>query len=494
MNLSLFFLLISIEYTISNKNWFSISKRFLSSFKMSNSKASSLATFSIEIPSWEILQTTIKSTKTGENISKESELRAKGYGKPHVDASLRLHNLPEGSTPRLTFFRDTAGWCPYCQKVWMFIEEKKIPCKIEKINMRSYGDKPQSYLKLFPNGLLPAIILDDQRLTESLDIMLTLDSAFSPADGYIQMWPSQSSSEASRALSLMRLERDLFSRWCSLVFRPPTAASKRRFLDGLDDVNRELSVTEGPWFLTFLSIVDLTYLSHIERMCASVSFWTGIKIRGSGRWPAIDRWFDAFEDRPSYLATKSDYYTHVMDIPPQYGPGYFAEEQNEYTSKILGEDGSWKLPLPPFQSSDLEPISNKIDPGDEGSRHEAAIRIANNFDAIIRFALRGAGQPGKKQFSAPLADPYATPALEFFDDMDLTLRYLVNALIYGYQNIPEPLILSGRNNEDISKIKKTLKVSLEYLRDRVGVPRDLSYPAARQLRAYLNWVIDNNFL
>lgn len=32
--------------------------------------------------------------------------------------------------------------------------------------------------------------------------------------------------------------------------------------------------------------------------------------------------------------------------------------------------------------------------------------------------------------------------------------------------------------------------SLAYLRDRVGVPRDLPLPAARQLRAHLNWVMD----
>ena len=35
--------------------------------------------------------------------------------------------------------------CPYCQKVWLQLEEKQIPYTLEKINMRCYGPKPPSY-------------------------------------------------------------------------------------------------------------------------------------------------------------------------------------------------------------------------------------------------------------------------------------------------------------------------------------------------------------
>jgi glutathione S-transferase len=35
--------------------------------------------------------------------------------------------------------------------------------------------------------------------------------------------------------------------------------------------------------------------------------------------------------------------------------------------------------------------------------------LCRNEEAVARFAARGAGQPGRKRYSAPLADPTATP-------------------------------------------------------------------------------------
>lgn len=434
---------------------------------------------------WDSLLTEAKGSSQGLKIDEEDMSRANGGGLPHTDAKLRLFGSL--NAPRLTFFRDSAAWCPYCQKVWIFLEEKRIPYKIEKINMRSYGDKPQAFLRMVPNGLLPAIILDGAVSTESLDIMLMLDKEFS-GPLHPSLWPDSSSPEQPRAKALMRLERELFSLWCSLVFRPSVGStSRQRFERGLDEVENELLVTPGPWFLNELSIVDLTFVSHIERMVASVAYWSGFKVRDNKRWPALDRWLSAFEERPSYMATKSDYYTHVMDIPPQYGPGYSVPGSESFARSITGAGGSWALPLPPFRPDDLEPVSAAVDPGEEAARQEAAYKLARNHENIVKFALRGAGSKGAKQFQAPLADPYATPALEHSDDMDVCLRYTVQGLLEGYTNVP-PLALSGKRDESASQ-RRALQSCIAYLRDRVGVPRDMSYPAARQLRAHLNWVI-----
>ena len=46
---------------------------------------------------------------------------------------------------RVTFYRDSAAWCPYCQKLWMLLEEKQINYDVRLINMRSYGEAPELY-------------------------------------------------------------------------------------------------------------------------------------------------------------------------------------------------------------------------------------------------------------------------------------------------------------------------------------------------------------
>ena len=54
--------------------------------------------------------------------------------------------------------------CPYCQKCWLWLEEKQVPYKVEKITMFCYGEKEAAYKRLVPSGMLPALSIDGGRL------------------------------------------------------------------------------------------------------------------------------------------------------------------------------------------------------------------------------------------------------------------------------------------------------------------------------------------
>ena len=345
---------------------------------------------------WSALQSLTKETSVGNALQDDLDARLEGNGTPHVSNTLRLFDSSKegnGNRPKLTFYRDQAGWCPYCEKTILLIEEKRIPIHIQTVPMRSYGDKPREFMAMVPNGLLPALAVEDeasgrkQVITESQVIMELLDQWHPEEEGYRPMLPSDNEGY-TRYQQLARLERDLFGWWCTFLFRPESGSSSggfggvlsaltsgggkksemsssmRGFVDCLKRVDEQLRSTPGPWFFSseefnYPTMIDFIYISHIERMLASSAYWKGFKIRGSGEFPGIDAWLDAFDQRESYLAFKSDFYTNVMDIPPQYGPGYFGgvdeEVQEAYAKKIRGKDGSsWNLPL--SHDEELEPL------------------------------------------------------------------------------------------------------------------------------------------
>lgn len=70
------------------------------------------------------------------------------------------------------------------------------------------------------------------------------------------------------------------------------------------------------------SYVDAVFAPFLERMVASLAYYKGFHMRGTGEFPGIESWFDAMEQRPAYLATRSDHYTHCHDLPPQLGGAF----------------------------------------------------------------------------------------------------------------------------------------------------------------------------
>ena len=131
-------------------------------------------------------------------------------GPTSSQATLRLFGKPE-SEVRVTLYRDHHAWCPYCQKVWMFLEEKRIPYRIRKVTMFCYGQKEDWYKRICPNGMLPALELDGRLITESDRIIGSLEAAFGELG---------SPFDSPNVRQLRRLERQLFSAWCYWLCYP----------------------------------------------------------------------------------------------------------------------------------------------------------------------------------------------------------------------------------------------------------------------------------
>jgi glutathione S-transferase len=265
-------------------------------------------------------------------------------------------------------------------------------------------------------------------------------------------------------------------------------------------VEREL-VNAGPFFMgQKVTMVDFQFAPFLERMAASLLYYKGFQIRvtpgAATEFPAVNAWFDAMEELESYQLTKSDYYTHCWDLPPQLG-GCVSEPAGEpYAAAINGErsldgaHGSWELPLQPHNSG-IEPDWPWAGGDDEAAaRREVVERLSANADAIVAFAARGAGRKGMPSYMAPLADPNATSNEVVQNAVGAVMRLVCAALLDGS---------TDKHDATMKEMAQTLVQqeefatgvvnSLAYLRDRVGVPRDMRLPAARQLRAHLNWSI-----
>ena len=68
-----------------------------------------------------------------------------------------------------------------------------------------------------------------------------------------------------------------------------------------------------------------------------------------------------------------------------------------------------------------------LDP--EEAARDAVRRTLSNFDAVVKFACRGAGSKGDRPVSAPLADPSAKPNETYTEIVGEALRNILSAML-----------------------------------------------------------------
>jgi glutathione S-transferase len=347
-------------------------------------------------------------------------------GPTNAQARLRLFGQTEADV-RVTLYRDNHAWCPYCQKIWLWLEEKQIPYRIEKVTMFCYGEKESWYKRKVPSGMLPALELDGRMITESDDILIALEQVFGALGEGM---------ESPAVLPLRRLERLLFRAWCSWLCYPVVSPQqeqrhREQFIKVVEKVEFALASTPSPYFLAEFGTADVIFTPYVERMNASLYYYKGYSLREDN--PGFAAWFDAMESRSTYRGTQSDFHTHAHDLPPQMGGCWENGEPSMLLKKSLVDNGPW------FGLPDV------AYPEPENSRAEALYRVIKHHANIIK----------------------VNPADE--QTIDQALRCALTWMMNGEVCVPP----TGSD------------VALRYLRDRINVPRDMSIFAAKRLREAL---------
>ncbi len=370
-------------------------------------------------------------------------------GPTNAQASLRLFGQDE-SCVRVTLYRDHHAWCPYCQKVWLWLEERRIPYRIRKVTMHCYGEKEPWYRQRVPSGMLPALELDGRLITESDRILEALEQVFGSIGPGMQD-PS--------VLPLRQLERVLFRAWCEWLCQPHNAASGERargqFQRVAQSMEQAIEASGGPFLLgRDLSSADLVFVPYLERMNASLTYYKGLLLRHAH--PAIDRWLMALEQRSTYLGTQSDFHTHAHDLPPQMGGCYASGDAAQRALATRIDQGPWPIGEPGTGGSSqgvalLDPETSQPEPSDA-----ALVALAR----VLRHRTT-------------LLDRNPLPPVLF----EPALRCALTALVAGWGR--------ERNDGAVPIPPAGSAAGLRTLRDRISVPRDMPLHAARRLRQAL---------
>ncbi|KAF2675093.1 glutathione S-transferase [Microthyrium microscopicum] len=214
-------------------------------------------------------------------------------------------------------------FCPFVQRAWLVLEEKKIPYQYIEVNPYK---KPQSLMKLNPRGLVPTLEYNNKPLYESNIICEFLEEAYPdhtphlvPKDPYdrarSRIWADYCTSRIIPA----------FHRY--LQFQGDGDGLKEKqteFLNHIQEFTSEMH-EEGPFFLgKEPSLVDYVIAPFAVRLWVFDHFKGGLGFPEEGQggtfenvWPRWRKWLNAIEQRETVKATTSDK-EHYLPIYQRY--------------------------------------------------------------------------------------------------------------------------------------------------------------------------------
>ncbi|KIX99266.1 uncharacterized protein Z520_04842 [Fonsecaea multimorphosa CBS 102226] len=240
-----------------------------------------------------------------------------------------------------------SGWfCPFVQRAWITLEEKKIPYKYVEIN--PYNKEP-SFLKLNPRGLVPTLGCPQEDgstkpLIESNIICEYLDEMY---PDQIPLWPREPYKKAVMKVWVDHITTRIlpaYHRFLQHTEKSPYTLEKAR-AELLNALKTWISNAdpEGPYFMgKDLTFGDVALAPWALRMWVFDHFKGGLGIPPPGQggedeqlWNRWRKWVDAVTSRKSVTETMSDK-EHYMPIYQRYAEDRAMSEMAKATREGRG--------------------------------------------------------------------------------------------------------------------------------------------------------------
>ena len=179
--------------------------------------------------------------------------------------------------PTLTFYRDTNGWCPFCERVWVCMRVKNITYQERLINLQN---KPDWYKELVPTKAVPAVLFHNSSndehsrklVWESLDIMKALDDAYPNTQRLVL---DTDDYKAARVMNGELSKAGFGYIYASSNISETELQEKERvFIDNLNSLENALEKSGGPFRLgKDFTGIDAEMIPALERWrCLALSF------------------------------------------------------------------------------------------------------------------------------------------------------------------------------------------------------------------------------
>ena len=424
---------------------------------------------------------------------------AAGYVAPRLfDARERLFGAPQ---PEVIFWRDAAGWCPFCCMTWLLLEEMRVPYQVRTVPLRRYmrpgEQKDPDYLRqVGPGGVVPGVQFRNADHEFLLAIQGVEQIVADLAQRFPERYPRGDDSVHTRVLegsssifARLRVARRAYEACAGAQGADPMELGLGRVLEEIDEM---LAESGGPFLCgERLSAADCVLLPLLERTEAVVPYFFGFGAlealpfdRAARMLAAARTQSVAFEAVCSDSSTLGR--TNLRYADDDYELRYFAAmEANPQQPAARRLKGSPEA-VAAIDGTEAGEYEAWAADATEGARREAAGRLAARPAAVAAFATRCAtGSSSLQGLEAAAAAAAATTIEEaLLAVASLLLTDEATRQGDGLRMQAHTAADALRGTHGSEEAINTA-AALEALSLNIGVPRDMGVGPARALRSHM---------